>query len=66
MCVGVRSVCVDGGAWLCFGVLIIEVCFGGIGKRGVFCSTKEYKRRTDSNSPTEPNEAVCSATLLLL
>ena len=29
-------------------------------------STKEYKGRTDSNSPTGPNEAVCLATLLLL
>ena len=28
-------------------------------------STKEYKGRIDSNSPTEPNEAVCLATLLV-
>ena len=27
--------------------------------------TKEYKGRTDSNSPTKPNEAVCLATILL-
>ena len=27
-------------------------------------STKEYKGRTDSNSPTGPNEAVCVAALL--
>ena len=27
---------------------------------------KEYKGRTDSNSPTGPNEAVCLATLLPL
>ena len=27
---------------------------------------KEYKGRTDSNSPTGPNEDVCLATLLLL
>ena len=26
---------------------------------------EEYKGRTDSNSPTGPNEAVCFATLLL-
>ena len=29
-------------------------------------STNKYKGRTDSNSPTGPNEAVCLATLLLL
>ena len=29
-------------------------------------STKEYKERTNSNSATEPNEAVCLATLLYL
>ena len=34
--------------------------------RGGEWSTKEYKGRTDSNSPTGPNEAVCLATLLLL
>ena len=28
-------------------------------------STKEYKGRTDSNSPTGPNEIVRVATLLL-
>ena len=36
---------------------------GGGGSNG---STKEYKGRTDSKSPTGPNEAVCLATLLLL
>ena len=28
-------------------------------------SINRYKGRTDSNSPTEPNEAVCVATILL-
>ena len=30
-----------------------------------YIQTKEYKERTDINSPTGPNETVCVATLLL-
>ena len=33
--------------------------------KGILRNTKEYKKRTDNNSSTGPNEAVRVATLLL-